>query len=77
MKSVAQVPEVVQTDPTDIEVNRFPSARSPDANAVTADRGIYLCNRPDYRVSRSGRFSEIFEVLVAGPDTAYGISNFL
>jgi hypothetical protein len=59
VKSVTQGSEAVWTGPANAEVNKFPSARSPNTT---------LCNRPDARVSRSGRASEFYEVLVASLD---------
>jgi hypothetical protein len=55
VKSVAQGLEAARTGPTDAEVSKFPSARSPNNYAMTADEGTTFYNRPDARVSRSRR----------------------
>jgi hypothetical protein len=42
--------------------------KGPDANALTADAGSTLCNRPDARVASPNALQCLLEVLVAGPD---------
>jgi hypothetical protein len=54
--------------PVEAEVNKSPFAQGLEEYAVTADGGTTLCNRSNTRVSRSGHFSEFYEVLVAGLD---------
>jgi hypothetical protein len=54
--------------PADAKVIKFPSARSSNDCAVTADGRTTLCNHPDARVSTSGSASVFYEVLVAGPE---------
>jgi hypothetical protein len=44
------------------------SFRKTNVYAVTADEETTLCNRPDVKVSRSGRASVFYEVSVAGSD---------
>jgi hypothetical protein len=62
MESVARGSD----SPADIEVNKFPSARSPNDYVVIVDEETTLCNHSDARVSRSGRVSEFNEASIAG-----------
>jgi len=55
VESVAHGPEDGSNGPVDAEVNKFPSARSPNDYAETTNEGTILCNCSDTRVSRSGR----------------------
>jgi hypothetical protein len=58
VKSIAQSPEAIRTSPVDAEVSKFPSGRSSNDYAVTADGGTTLSNRSDTRVSRSESVSK-------------------
>lgn len=68
VKSVAQGPKAVRIGPADVEVSKFPLARSPNYYAMIGDRGATLCNRSDTRVSKSGRAPDAQK---PGSDAAY------
>jgi hypothetical protein len=71
VESVAHGPYDGPDSPIDDEVNNFPSARSPNDYAVTADGGTTLCNRSDARAFKFGRASVFHGVSVIGQDAAY------
>lgn len=70
MESVAHGPYDGPDSLIDAEVNNFPSARSPNDYAVTADGGTTLCNHSDAWAFKFGRASIFYGVSVVGQDAA-------
>jgi hypothetical protein len=48
----------------------------PDSDAMTADSGSILCNRPDAKVASPYALKCLLEVLVAGLDAAFANMSF-